>query len=263
MNSKSTRQHSRTNGHYTFPLIELHETDSTSNYLNRLCLEKLPPEYTTVTAEFQSAGKGQRGNRWESASGKNLLFSFVLYPTFLEAKKQFILSQLVSLAVKEELEQWADNIRIKWPNDIYLGDSKLCGMLLENDLSGPYLARCIAGIGININQDEFYSNAPNPISLKQATGREYDRKNILTNILQRVNSYYEQLRNTPEGSCAAEIAYRYVAALYRNDGYHPYRDDKGEFLARMVGVEPDGRYVLEDRQGNIRKYLFKEVQFII
>lgn len=263
MNSKPTSQHCLTDGHYTFPLIELHETDSTSNYLNRLCLEKLPPEYTTVTAEYQSAGKGQRGNRWESASGKNLLFSFVLYPTFLEAKKQFILSQIVSLAVKEELEQWTDNIRIKWPNDIYLGNGKLCGMLLENDLSGPYIGRCIAGIGININQNEFYSDAPNPISLKQATSREYDRKTILTNILQRIHQYYEPLRNMPEGSYLTEIANRYAAALYRNDGYHPYRDNEGAFLARIVEVEPDGRYVLEDRQGNIRKYLFKEVQFIL
>ena len=123
---------------FPFPLVALDETASTNQYLSQLCnqLQESVAELTTVTAEFQTAGKGQRGNTWEAEEGKNLLFSFVLYPSFLEARRQFILSQIVSLAIKEELSRWSDEITIKWPNDIYWKDKKICGILIENDLSG-------------------------------------------------------------------------------------------------------------------------------
>ena len=152
---------------FPFPLVALDETASTNQYLSQLCnqLQESVAELTTVTAEFQTAGKGQRGNTWEAEEGKNLLFSFVLYPSFLEARRQFILSQIVSLAIKEELSRWSDEITIKWPNDIYWKDKKICGILIENDLSGHHIRRSIAGIGININQEVFNSDAPNPVSL--------------------------------------------------------------------------------------------------
>lgn len=119
---------------FPFPLVALDETASTNQYLSQLCnqLQESVAELTTVTAEFQTAGKGQRGNTWEAEEGKNLLFSFVLYPSFLEARRQFILSQIVSLAIKEELSRWSDEITIKWPNDIYWKDKKICGILIEN-----------------------------------------------------------------------------------------------------------------------------------
>lgn len=248
---------------FTFPLIALDETDSTSNYLARLCQESKAAEYTTVTAQYQSAGKGQRGNRWESAPGENLLFSFLLRPTFLEARRQFLLSQITALSVKEELDAYTGGIRIKWPNDIYWQDRKICGMLLENDLEGSRIGYCIAGIGININQDVFHSDAPNPVSLKQITGQRHAPADILTSILSRVHYYYEQLRAKPEGEYPAKIAARYRQALYRREGYHPYRDAEGTFRARLTDVEPDGRFVLEDETGRIRKYLFKEVQYVL
>lgn len=117
---------------FPYPLIALDETDSTNRYISQLCneLQESVAELTTVTAEFQTAGKGQRGNTWEAERGKNLLFSFVLYPTFLEARRQFILSQIVSLSIKEELDRWSDEITIKWPNDIYWRDKKICGILM-------------------------------------------------------------------------------------------------------------------------------------
>lgn len=254
-----------TNFPETFPLINIDETDSTNHYLDQLCRNESarPAEYTTVTAQFQTAGKGQRGNSWESEGGKNLLFSYVLYPTFVEARHQFVLSQIASLAVKEELDQWTDGVSIKWPNDVYRDDCKICGMLLENDLCGAYIGRHIAGIGVNINQDTFRSNAPNPVSLKQITGREYDRSAILEGILQRVRDFYEQLRLDADGRFQAALAERYAAALYRREGFHPYHDAEGDFMARLVCVEPDGRFVLEDEAGRVRKYLFKEVQYIL
>ena len=176
---------------FPYPLIVLDETDSTNRYISQLCneLQESVAELTTVTAEFQTAGKGQRGNTWEAERGKNLLFSFVLYPTFLEARRQFILSQIVSLSIKEELDRWSDEITIKWPNDIYWRDKKICGILIENDLSGHFIGRSISGIGININQNEFHSDAPNPVSLKQITGQEHDRYEILSHMLKRVQRF--------------------------------------------------------------------------
>lgn len=250
---------------FPFPLVALDETDSTNRYLGQLCrdLQESVAEFTTVTAEFQTAGKGQRGNSWESEEGQNLLFSFVLYPTFLEARRQFILSQIVSLAIKEELSLLADGITIKWPNDIYWQERKICGILIENDLSGSRIGRCISGIGINVNQEVFRSDAPNPVSLKQITGKEHDRQELLARILQRVQGYYTHLQCEGADACAADIVPRYARSLFRRRGFHPYRDANGEFLARLLRVELDGRFVLEDENGKERDYLFKEVQYIL
>lgn len=251
---------------HPFPLIELPETDSTNRYLAQLCDKEQAPEYTTVRADYQTAGKGQRGNSWESERGKNLMFSTVLYPAFLPAHKQFLLSQLTALSVKEELEQRTGNICIKWPNDIYWREKKICGMLIENELATGGIARSIAGIGVNINQEVFRSDAPNPVSLKQITGQEHDCHEILTGILRRMRHYYERLQgdNVSSSSPAAEdIAARYAASLFRRTGWHPYEDARGRFTARLLRVEPDGRFVLQDEAGKERCYLFKEVQYIL
>ena len=246
---------------FPYPLIALDETDSTNRYISQLCneLQESVAELTTVTAEFQTAGKGQRGNTWEAERGKNLLFSFVLYPTFLEARRQFILSQIVSLSIKEELDRWSDEITIKWPNDIYWRDKKICGILIENDLSGHFIGRSISGIGINVNQEAFHSSAPNPVSLQQITGKQYEIFGILRNIMLRVQSYYELLRNDD----TEFIANRYEKALFRKEGMHRYKDPDGEFFARIVCVEPEGRLILEDETLRKRGYMFKEVEYLL
>lgn len=250
---------------FPFPLVALEETVSTNQYLNQLCnnLQESIAELTTVTAEFQTAGKGQRGNSWEAEEGKNLLFSFVLYPTALEARRQFILSQIVSLSIKEELDRWADDITIKWPNDIYWKEKKICGILIENNLAGHFIARSISGIGVNINQVEFRSDAPNPVSLKQITGKEHDRYEILSHILKRVQTYYTCLLTEDTDTYSEVISTRYARALFRRRGFHPYEDADGRFLARLLRVEPDGRFVLEDEAGKQREYLFKEVHYVL
>ena len=145
---------------FPVPLIHISETNSTNNYLQTLCARQKVEELTTVVADFQTSGRGQRGNSWESEPLKNLLFSFVLFPDFLEARCQFLISQIISLAIKEELSTYTEDISIKWPNDIYWKEKKICGILIENDLMGRNICQSIAGIGININQEEFYSPAP-------------------------------------------------------------------------------------------------------
>lgn len=240
-------------------LICLEETDSTNQSLTALCKEQQPEELTTVVARFQTAGKGQRGNSWESEKDKNLLFSFVLYPTFLEARKQFLLSQIISLAVKEELDQYTADISIKWPNDIYWKDKKICGMLIENNLAETCISRSIAGIGININQEVFVGSAPNPVSLKQITGQEYDPLEILAHIIERTKAYYALLQKRD----TASIAQRYREALFRKEGMHAFRDSRGPFKAAIVNVEADGHLVLQDKADRIRRYVFKEVQYVV
>lgn len=247
-----------------YPLIVLAQTDSTNRYLNELCNQSATPlsELTTVCAEYQTAGKGQRGNSWEAAKGKNLLFSIVLYPTFMEAQQQFILSQIVSLSIKDVLDKLVENISIKWPNDIYWKEKKICGILIENDLQGHYINRCIIGIGLNVNQESFQSDAPNPVSLKQITGQDYDRYELLSDILARIHYYYTKLQNQKSETFRTCVSARYADALFRRKGWHLYADKHGTFRARIAHVESDGRFVLEDENKNLRSYLFKEVQYI-
>lgn len=244
---------------FPVPLIRVEETNSTNNYLQALCDEQKVEEFTTIVADFQTSGRGQRGNSWESEPGENLLFSFVVFPEFLEARRQFLLSQIVSLAIKEELDNYVADISIKWPNDIYWREKKICGMLIENDLMGRYISQSIAGIGININQEAFYSPAPNPVSLRQITGKEYDIFEILGNVMVRVQSYYKLLREDD----TAIIATRYEKSLFRKEGMHQYRDANGEFLARILSVEPEGRLILEDEMQRKRGYMFKEVEYLL
>lgn len=244
---------------FPVPLIRVEETNSTNNYLQALCDERKVEEFTTIVADFQTSGRGQRGNSWESEPGKNLLFSFVVFPEFLEARRQFLLSQIVSLAIKEELDNYVADISIKWPNDIYWREKKICGMLIENDLMGRYISQSIAGNGININQEAFYSPAPNPVSLRQITGKQYDILEILENVMVRVQSYYKLLRDGD----TEKIATRYEKSLFRKEGMHRYRDANGEFLARILSVEPEGRLILEDEMQRKKGYMFKEVEYLL
>ena len=240
------------------PVVHLQETDSTSSYLTTLSLHERVEEFTVVKADFQTAGKGQRGNSWESEMGKNLLFSIIFYPDFLEIRKQFLLSQAIALAIKEELDTFADGFSIKWPNDIYWNQQKICGTLIENDLLGSSIQKSIAGIGININQKQFHSGAPNPVSLWQITGKEHDSIAILNGIIHRIMDNYMLLKEEK----AEEVSKRYHHALFRRAGMHRYKDHAGEFMASIVCVKPEGTLVLKDQTGQERKYMFKEVEYI-
>ena len=244
---------------FPVPLIHINETNSTNNYLQSLCSEQKVEELTVVVADFQTSGRGQRGNSWESAPGKNLLFSTVIFPGFLEARRQFLISQIISLAIKEELDTYTSDISIKWPNDIYWKEKKICGMLIENDLMGRNISQSIVGIGININQEAFHGAAPNPVSIYQITGKQYDIFEILKNIMLRIQSYYCQLKQDDTTS----IVTRYTESLFRKDGMHRYKDADGEFLAQIVCVEPEGRLILEDEIQTKRGYMFKEVEYLL
>lgn len=242
-----------------YPLIHLSEVHSTNNYLKKILLEDNLEEGTVVYADFQTAGRGQRGNGWESERFKNLTFSMVLYPHMVQANEQFIISQFVSLAIKDVLSFYTDDISIKWPNDIYWQEKKICGILIENVLLGSKIHNSILGIGLNIHQTYFYSDAPNPVSLSQITGDSYDLITILHQIIKRIEYYYTQIQNNSKES----IISLYKESLFRKDGYHLYNDGNADFLASIQNIEPSGILELKTDKGELRKFAFKEVRYVL
>ncbi len=244
---------------FSSPVYYLAETHSTNSHLSKLCSEQKVDEMTTLLTDYQTAGRGQRGNTWESTPKDNLLFSFVLYPDFLQARQQFYISQIVALSIKKTLDEYTDEVTIKWPNDIYWKDKKIAGILIENVLSGHHIDQSIAGIGLNINQKEFVGNAPNPISLFQILNKRLDRYEILANILVNVRHYYNLL----QGGNYELISQHYLAALFRSNGMHPYKDIHGIFWAQIERIEEDGKLILQDENENKREYYFKEVEHIL
>ena len=247
-----------------FHLVELAETVSTNSFLAGYQPPR-PVEMTVVTAEFQTSGRGQAGNHWESAARQNLLFSIKIHPTALPPANIFTLSEAIALAVRDAVdtalkESGAANhtVTVKWPNDIYVDDSKIAGILIENELQGRTISRAIIGIGLNVNQQEFLSDAPNPVSLLQLTGKEHERQFILAHIISIFTSLYAEIQSHNYTS----IHETYLQHLYRRSGIHGFRDADGSFQASISEVEPDGHISLSDTDGRIRRYAFKEVEHI-
>lgn len=231
------------------------QTHSTNALIWEMLREKPLSEGMCVFTDFQTAGKGQNGNSWESEAGKNLLFSIVLYPDQIPIDRIFLISQLVSVAIKQILDQYCENISIKWPNDIYRNDEKLGGILIENSLQGNKIKAVVIGIGLNVNQLRFVSDAPNPVSLKQIIGKSLNRKQLLEKICQKIGDLYQELN-------AERIRLEYAEAIYRKVGFHTYRAENETFQAKISEVHPDGQLQLETESGERKGFYFKEVEFI-
>ena len=244
-------------------IIRLHHTDSTNTYLSRYAGDS-DDDLVVGTADYQSKGRGQGTNTWESEDGKNLLFSMLVKPTGVEAENQFVLSMAEALALKEAIDSMirqscgGEDVRLKWPNDIYWRDYKISGTLIETALSGKSVRQCIFGTGINVNQETFISSAPNPVSLCHILGREVSVDQLLDKVLEAFRRYYQLVL---DGSYAA-IRHSYIEALYRREGVHRYRDAQGLFEAEFADVTDEGRLVLRAVGGGLREYGFKEVAFV-
>lgn len=221
------------------------------------------PKYAhldAVWAEHQSAGRGQRGHSWHSHEGENITFSVVLTPTFLPIHEQFLLSEIVALALVHTLREYGIECRIKWTNDIYAGDNKIVGILIEHALSGDTLARTIAGIGLNVNQREFPADLPNPTSMACERGETFDREEIIKRIMENLEAQYCRLE---QGEKAA-IEREYIETMYHLGEPHTYAYPSGEeFVATIRGVRHSGELRLEHSDGTIREYAFKEVEFVL
>ena len=232
-----------------FKIIHIDETDSTNRWLKEQGEQNM-----IVVADYQTAGKGCGTNSWESERGKNLTFSLLIHPEGISAKEQFFISEAVSVALCETLAPYIYNkVEIKWPNDIYVGDQKICGILIENRLQGSEIKDSIIGIGLNVNQREFKSDAPNPVSLYQLTGKETDREALLSTFLQAFDKALH----------SKTTCFTYREILYRKGKDSLYKSKTTCFTARLMDVLPDGRLLLVDQEGQERTYTFKEVEFII
>ena len=255
-----------------FRMIELAEVDSTNNFLRHLDMLG-DNRMTLVTAEFQTAGRGADTNRWESARGENLLFSLRVQPTSLPVSRMFAISEATALAIRDTLNtflpiaqysmfnvQCSMSFSIKWPNDIYYGDSKVAGILIENDLQGALVQRSTIGIGININQRHFLSDAPNPRSLSDIVGHDVERRFVLEQFMESFTHYFEQIETGNQEALDA-LHEQYKTHLYRLGEEHTYSDKDGIFRATIIDVEPTGYLVLRDTEGKRRRYAFKEVRF--
>ena len=229
-------------------IVHIDETDSTNRWLR----EQGGEENMVVWADYQTAGRGCGTNHWESERGKNLTFSMLLHPHDVPAQKQFRISRAISLAICKALGQHIGDLSIKWPNDIYWRDGKIGGILIEVTLQGNKVKDCIIGIGLNINQRVFRSDAPNPVSMWQICEQETDCEQLLQEILQAFQEYMCK-SNKDE----------YQSMLYRRKGFHPYADKDGAFMAEIIDVEDDGHLLLRDDNGQLRRYAFKEVTFVI
>lgn len=217
-------------------------------------------EGDVVWADFQTAGRGQRGHEWHSRKGENLTFSVVLEPTFVPVAEQFSVSEVVALSLVDMLSDYGIEARIKWTNDIYVGDKKLVGILIEHSLAATTLRKTIVGVGINVNQTEFDASLPNPVSMAQLLEKELNAEEVLHCFLSHIQRNYELLR----GGKKVELHDRYNSLLYRLNEYHTYALPSGErFSAKILGTASNGALRLEDAEGNTKDYLFKEVEFII
>ena len=230
-------------------------------------------EGDVVWADFQTAGRGQRGHEWHSRKGENLTFSLVLEPTFMSIAEQFSVSEVVALSLVDMLADYGIEARVKWTNDIYVGDRKLVGILIEHSLAPTTLRRTIVGVGINVNQREFDLSIPNPVSMAQLLDRQLDAEEILQCFLKHLQENYELLRKIKNSQLSTlnsqlnsddALHQRYNSLLYRLNEYHTYALPSGErFRAKIVGTAPNGALCLENEQGKIKEYLFKEVEFVI
>lgn len=231
---------------------------STNSYCSFLLNKGHLQEGTIIQTNYQTAGRGQTGNIWESEADKNLLFSIILYPMIIDAEDQFIISKTISLGICDFLERYLRNVFIKWPNDIYVNNDKIAGILIENSIIIDKIEHVIAGIGLNVNQEKFTANASNPTSLKILSGTNFDLAELLSVISRDLDRRYKQVLYNKIN----EIDKGYIAHLWRYKQWCEFQDSGGKFDGRILSVSDTGRLQIEDRRGRIYEYGFKEVNYL-
>lgn len=241
-------------------LLTLKEVDSTNNFLKNLLSNSKPlPEGTVIMADSQFAGRGQQENKWHSEPGKNLTFSLLLNPSFLAILNQFDLTRAISLGVFDALKLvLGDQLKIKWPNDIYYGDSKLGGMLIENIINGRQIKSAIIGIGINVNQENFPDGASNAISVRQILHEDYDLRILLSEICSHIEAWYLNLR-------AGKVSFvrnEYLKRLYWLNENRRFKTQNGIFNGVIKDVKDNGLLIVQSNIGEELEFSLKEIEFL-
>jgi len=239
-------------------VIELDVVDSTNNHASNLISETKVLEGTVVVAHFQGNGKGQRGNSWVSEPGKNLTFSLILKPKQVIPREAFIISKIVSLAICKYLESIVEEeVFIKWPNDIYIGKKKVCGILIENQFKGTTFENAIVGIGLNVNQTNF-EGLHNATSLKLEMKKELELKTVLSHLLKSIEVCYLRLQREGDFNLNDE----YLSNLLFVGEPRRYQTPKGEIIAKIKNVLSNGQLELETKEGELKHFDIKEITFV-
>ncbi|AWW31899.1 biotin--[acetyl-CoA-carboxylase] ligase [Echinicola strongylocentroti] len=238
-------------------IIYMTECHSTNDIASAKIKDGTVKEGSIVLTDKQTKGRGQRGNRWYSEPGKNLTFSLVLAPVFLSPGAQFDLNRMISKAVKDALNRYADGIMVKWPNDIvHTTQGKLGGILIENSLTQSRIETSVVGIGLNLNQVDFA--LPGPVSLAVLSGRQVDKWELLNEILVEIEKRYIQVKKGRVDKLREE----YWQDLYLREEWATYEDASGIYEGMITGITPEGRLIIKKKDGKVNQYAFKEVKFL-
>jgi len=223
-----------------------------------LIKEREMAEGTIVYTDFQTDGKGCQGNRWESDEGKNLIFSIILYPVSVDINGQFLIAMAISLGICDFCKKYLSNVSIKWPNDIYIDNNKIAGLLIENYIQGKLIESTVAGIGININQEKFPPAIPDAVSFKILTGKEYDLLSFMHELLSELDIRYKQLLYGDREIIRNE----YISMLYRSGSWYSYETGGIIFKGKIGGISTSGKLLVEMEDNSIREFSFKEIEYI-
>ena len=246
--------------------MEIHYFDtleSTNNYC-KLLDPNTVEEFTVICAYTQTSGVGQQGNVWTSEPNKNLTFSIILKPTFIQTSDQYQLTMALAVAIAETVEETLSKFRIqkstfiKWPNDIYVGSKKICGTLITSKISNDHIKQAICGVGLNVNQTEFPEWVPNPTSLKLLTNEECELDTLLDSLLENIESNYQQLKEDSK-----KIERKYLQRLYRLGQISDYVYQGKQIRATITGVNRFGQLMLVADNSKIICCDLKEIKFII
>lgn len=237
-------------------IIKLNATDSTNEYLKRLCQECPPKGDVLVWAKKQTHGKGQQGARWFSQEGKNLTFSILKQAVGVAARESFVLNRVVTVALADFLrEMQIPQIALKWPNDILSGKKKICGILIENTISKGEIIRSIIGIGLNVNQTDF-AYLPKASSLKNITGKDFVLEDLLQGIAQKIQTYCKDFLHSQA------IEEKYDQYLWGMGKPVAFQDaEQKRFMAIIKGVSPQGELIVQT-ENQQKKYLPKQIQML-
>lgn len=241
-----------------FPFYELSEVDSSNNYAMRQIQAQMADHGTVYFTHYQNAGKGQRGKTWKAEPGTNLMMSCVIEPAILSIDNQFLLNVAVALACHDLFVKYAvDSTTVKWPNDLYWRDRKAGGVLIENVLQGRDWKYAVVGIGININQTLFPDYLPNPVSLKQITGRDFDTVLLARELCEYLEQRWQQLK-LKEGD---QLLQDYNQILFGLNETRPFKKDNAVFNAVVKGVNRQGELVIDT--GAVSAIPFGSIEWII
>lgn len=238
-------------------IIKLDATDSTNLHLKKLMFSNTLDDFTIVVAREQSQGKGQMGSKWVSQPGKNLTLSILKKIDEFSITDQFQLNIVVSLAILETLNTiQVPHLKIKWPNDILSGKSKICGILIENMIKGDQIGASIIGIGLNVNQTEF-PDLINVSSLKLLLGRTFNLDEILRDLLKNLNNYLKLLG----GEEISSLSKSYEEALCGIGKTNTFElPDGASFIGLIKGVSRDGKLQVLSKGNQLMEFGLKEIK---